>query len=103
MAEEQSVASILAAARGGDYTKAAQLVGQVLTWTDEIETKSGSNGDYIVVTALTEDGEEVKVSNGGQLAEQIKGLAAAGLLPIDLKVSSFKAGAGTGYSLEEVD
>ena len=99
-----SVADVLAASRGGDYTKAAQLDGKVLTWTDEIEHKKGNNGDYIVVTAITEDGEEVKVSNGGQLAEAIKGLAAAGLLPIDLRVVSFPTNFGTrGYALEEVE
>lgn len=99
-----SVADILAASRGGDYTKAAQLDGRTLVWTDKIERKSGANGEYIVVTAVDPStGEEFQVSNGGQLAEAIKGLAAAGLLPQTLKVVSFDTKFGNkGYALEEV-
>jgi hypothetical protein len=100
-----SVADVLAASRGGDYTKAAQLDGRVLVWSGPIEHRKGTNGDYIVVTAVDpESGDEFQVSNGGVLAEAIKGLDAAGLLPQTLRVVSFdsKFPGQKGYALEEV-
>lgn len=101
---KESVADIIAKAQAsGDYASIKQFDGQVLTFVG-FESKTGTNGEYLIIDALTGDAEEVQIRTGAaQVVEILKGLDVNGLLPYDLKVVSFATQHATrGYTLEEV-
>lgn len=97
---DQSVEEILASAQGGDWQKAGDFDGQVLTFVD-YTVESGTHGEYFVIAAVTSDGDEVTISNGGKLAAQLQALRAAGKLPQELRVVGTKTKYGSmSYGLE---
>lgn len=88
------VQAILDSANNGDWQKAEDFDGQVLTIID-YEVETGGHGEFLIIDVVTEDGDEAKLSNGGKLAAQVQALRAADKLPIELRVVGSKTRYGT--------
>lgn len=97
----KTLSEVLAGGREG--LKFSAFVDQILTFL-EVETVEGKQfGNYGKITALTAEGDEVIITNGGVAYNQLLAIKENDLLPCELQVRAFPGQFGkTGYALDEV-
>lgn len=86
---------------GDDAVKLKELVGKKFTVVDfEVKNSKKYDSDFVIIEAITEDGDEIDVMGGGHLAPKLRKLEAKGFLPLDVVGVAFETDSGPGYGLE---
>lgn len=90
--------------RRGGGLNVSGFVGQILTIVS-FEEDSGQFGKYVHITALNSEGDEVVFQTGSVgVIEKIEALQEFGLLPTEVRVTSFDTRFGTsGYDFEPIN